>query len=291
MPRSIPTLFALLAAVGCGSSSVLVAEPAQSGEPIESEPVAYSFPSGNLDAVLSGGHRTGEERARDRYRHPKATLEHFGLEPDQTVLEIWPGRGWYTKILAPYLRDDGKLIVANVDPEAEGYVGQMARDFTTMLEAMPTLYDQVEVVGLYPGNLLRRVPSRSVDLVLLPRTVHNWIRRDEHDPRAYFRAIARVLKPGGVLGVVQHRAPADHPQARTGEAGYLSEELVIELVEAAGLRLVERSEINANPDDSHDHPEGVWSLPPSLRGPEDQRGRYRRIGESDRMTLRFEKPE
>ncbi len=281
--HALPFLFCALACGGSGGETPT--DEASTGAET-SEPAAMA---GNLDAALAGAHRTDDERARDQYRHPKETLAFFGLEPSSTVVEIWPGRGWYTKVLAPYLRGDGRLIVANVDPNGEGFVAGLARDLNLMLASSPDLYDQVELTQLHDGEQLATVPDGSVDLVLLPRTIHNWVRHD-HDVSAYLAAIARVLKPGGVLGIVQHRAPADHPEAESGEAGYLSEDFVIRMVESAGLTLDERSEINANPSDDHDHPEGVWSLPPSLRGGEETADDMRAIGESDRMTLRFVKP-
>ncbi len=274
----------LALAIACGGTEP-PAEPTSAGaETAETE--ALELPSGDLDAALAGPHRSDDERARDAFRHPKETLAFFGLTPGSTVVEIWPGGGWYTKVLAPYLRGDGRLIVANISAEGEGFLPDMARNLNAMLDSQPSLYDQVQRAELHAGDLMSEVPDDSVDLVLLPRTLHNWVRRD-HDIAAYFGAIVRVLKPDGVLGLVQHRAPADHAEAETGEAGYLSEDFVIRMAEEAGLRLDERSEINANPDDSHDHPEGVWSLPPVLRGGEETADAMRAIGESDRMTLRF----
>ncbi|MBO6940861.1 MAG: class I SAM-dependent methyltransferase [Deltaproteobacteria bacterium] len=274
----------LALAIACGGSEP---PPETNGAGAESTEVeALHLPSGDLDAVLAGPHRSDDERARDPFRHPKETLAFFGLTPTSTVVEIWPGGGWYTKVLAPYLRDGGQMIVANVSSEGEGFLPEMVRNLNAMMDAQPSLYDQVQRAELHAEDLMTGVPDDSVDLVLLPRTFHNWVRRD-HDIAAYLGAIVRVLKPGGVLGVVQHRAPADHPEAETGEAGYLSEAFIIRLAEEAGLRLDDRSEINANPNDDHDHPEGVWSLPPVLRGSEETADAMRAIGESDRMTLRF----
>ena len=275
-------------ALACGGRP---APPAQraSTEPESSLQDVISLPSGDLEAAIGGAHRTIQERMRDGSRHPRRTLEFFGLTPAMTVLEIWPGQGWYTKILAPYLRGSGQLIVADFDPATEGALGEMVRDLHAMLDAAPTLYGEVHEAGLYPGHLLEEVPDESVDLVLLPRTLHNWVRRAEHDPAAYLDAIARVLRTGGVLGVVQHRAPEGHPAAETGETGYLSESFVIRMAAAAGLELEERSEVNANRRDVHDHPDGVWSLPPTLQAGERDEGTFEGIGESDRMTLRFRK--
>lgn len=245
-----------------------------------------SIKSGSIDAALAGPHRTPEERARDQYRHPSETLAFFGIEHAMTVVEVWPGRGWYTKILAPFLREEGKLIVATMDPQAEALRGEIVRGFRAMLDQHPELYGEVQRTTLYPPHFMDDVADASVDMVVSFRSVHNWIRWEGHEPEPYFEAIARVLKPGGTFGVVQHRAPADFPHAEDGEKGYLSEQLVIELAEKAGLEFVARSAINKNPADDHDHPEGVWSLPPVLR---DGDKSLEQVGESDRMTLKFRK--
>jgi predicted methyltransferase len=244
--------------------------------------------TGDLDAALAGTWRDAD-RARDAARHPGETLRFFGIEPTMTVVECWPGGGWYTRILAPLLRDHGRLISGGI-PLGDERRGQYEQNFRTMVAAHPELYDQIQLATLHPGDFLDDVPSESVDAVLTFRSVHNWIRSEGHNPSDYFAAVARVLRPGGVLGVVQHRAPDDHPAARDGTTGYVSEARVLELAQAAGLVLEARSELNANPRDDHDHPEGVWSLPPASRGegmtPEEREA----IGESDRMTLRFRKP-
>ncbi|MEM9188033.1 MAG: methyltransferase domain-containing protein [Myxococcota bacterium] len=252
----------------------------------------YQVPSGSIDAALAGAHRTDRERARDEYRHPKETLEFFGLQPNMTVVEIWPGGGWYTKILAPVVRDEGKLIVAGLDPEDTSFRGRFARSFRDeFLPAAPELYDRVQLSVLAPGNMMDDVPDGSVDLVINPRNSHNMIRWEDHDIAAFLSAVARVLKPGGVYGLVQHRAPDGLDGGESGQLGYVTEALMIRLAEAAGLRLDERSEVNANANDTHDHPDGVWSLPPALRGGDTDREHFLAIGESDRMTLRFVKAE
>ncbi|MFW6051778.1 MAG: class I SAM-dependent methyltransferase [Myxococcota bacterium] len=253
---------------------------AEAGAEEEAEP-------GPIEAAVAGSHRSEENRARDRYRHPVETLKLFGLEPDMTVVEMLPGRGWYTEILAPVLREEGRLIAAIPDPEAEGYVGRIAREYRDeFLRSHPEVYDRVETVVFSPPDEVRLGPPESADMVVTFRSAHNWVRRT--DPKVVFEAMAEVLEPGGILGFVQHRAPEGADPEEWAEKGYLPEAYVIELAEEAGLELVERSEINANPKDTKDHPEGVWSLPPSLReGPEPK---YQEIGESDRMTLVFRKP-
>lgn len=271
----------LLSLASCGgASSAPVSEPR--------EETHFDVPTGDVAAALAGVHRTDAERARDRYRHPEETLAFFGLEPAMTVVEIWPGGGWYTSVLAPVLRDHGRLVAATLDPEDETFRGRFGRDFRERLAAHPEVYDQVEPVVLYPGNFMDDVPDGSVDMVLSFRSAHNWIRWGGEGAPPYLAAIARVLRPGGVFGIVQHRAPPGTEHGEDGTIGYLTEERVIALATAAGLELAERSEINANADDTHEHPSGVWSLPPTLRGPD--RDAHHAIGESDRMTLRFIKP-
>jgi predicted methyltransferase len=259
----------LLLALGCGGAShdteTTVDPVAQTASPIE--------------AAISGAHRSEENRSRDRFRHPRETLEFFGLRPDMTVVEMSPGGGWYTEILAPALRENGRLICAAPPPDTE--YGQR---FTAFLEGNPELYASVERVDFAPPDRVTLGPDASADMVLTFRSVHGWINRDQAD--AVFAAMFRVLKPGGVLGLEQHRG-ADGADPETG---YVAESAVIELAERAGFVLEERSEINANPNDDHDHPDGVWTLPPTLRLGETDRAQYEAIGESDRMTLRFRKP-
>lgn len=276
-------MFALLSLVACGSS------PAAPG-PAVVAPIQVQ--TGSVEAALAGPHRTDEERARDAQRHPVETLAFFGVRPGMTVIEIWPGgRGWYTKVLAPLLRDEGRLILATLDPEDDTFRGAFARQWRDEMALRPEIYDRVERTVLFGDRLMDDVPDGSVDVVLTFRSAHNWIRWEGHDPQAYVSAVARVLRPGGVFGVVQHRAPDGHPEGETGNAGYVTEAIVVRWATEAGLVLDARSEINANPNDDHDHPEGVWSLPPTLRGGDEGREAFLAIGESDRMTLRFRKPE
>jgi predicted methyltransferase len=240
--------------------------------------------TGSVEAAIAGSHRSEENRARDEHRHPAETLAFFGLEPTMTVVEMAPGGGWYTEILAPTLKDQGKLIAAIPDPEESEY----GERFMTFLQSEPELYSAVEPVIFMPPERTSLGPDGSADMVVTFRSTHGWINRDQ--AADVYAAMFRVLKPGGILGVVQHRADEGADPAVTAEDGYVPEAYVIGLAEAAGFVLEEKSELNANPADDHDHPEGVWTLPPSLRLGADQSAEYEAIGESDRMTLRFRKP-
>jgi predicted methyltransferase len=247
--------------------------------------------AGPLDAAIAGDWRTPAFVERDRYRNPKATLEFFGIRPDMTLVEITPGGGWYSEILAPYLRESGQWIGAIVNPEAarndnaRAYYERTNQQLRDKLEAAPEQFDQGRLVEYDPAAPRFGEPG-SADAVVTFRNVHNWLGGGQG--QGMFNGFFEVLKPGGVLGVVEHRAETDPPEG--DRSGYVSEAQVIALAEAAGFVLDERSEINANPADTRDHPNGVWTLPPTLRVPEGEDAeKYRAIGESDRMTLRFRK--
>lgn len=243
-----------------------------------------------IEDALAGAHRTDAEKARDDWRHPAATLGFFGLEPDMTVVELWPGGGWYTAILAPVLKDSGRLIAATygATDDPESYRSRSHHAFLETLAAHPEVYGAVRVITFWPPESTRLGPPGSADRVLTFRNIHSMLRRNQAE--AFFTAAFEVLKPGGVLGVVQHRAPAGTAPGTLVEKGYVTEANVIGLAEAAGFRLDARSEINANPRDTRDYPEGVWTLPPTLRLGDVNLEQYLEIGESDRMTLRFVKP-
>lgn len=242
-----------------------------------------------IDAAVAGEQRTPASVARDVYRHPAATLGFFGLEPEHTVVELWPGGGWYTEILAPVLAGEGRLIAANFprDIPNEG-IARMARAFADKLAADPDVYGEVETVPFMPPAQTCLGEAGSADLVLTFRNLHNWLASDALD--TVFASAYAVLREGGVLGVVEHRAAPDTSVEAMKKSGYVTEDYAIERAQAAGFRLVARSEVNANPRDTKDYPDGVWTLPPTLRLGERDRARYTAIGESDRMTLRFEKP-
>ena len=242
-----------------------------------------------LDVAIANPARPAADRARDAWRHPRQTLLFFGLRPDMVVAEIAPGgNGWYTQILGPLLRDQGRLIAA-VDPVVPGnaYSEREAKAFRTLLASDPARFDRVEVVDFTPGGPTFAAPG-SLDLVLTFRNVHNWMARGTAD--AAFADFYRVLKPGGVLGVVEHRGNPAVPQDPKAASGYVNQNDAVTLIERAGFRLVGVSEVNANPADTKDHVQGVWALPPTFANGDKDRAKYAAIGESDRFTLKFVKP-
>ena len=232
-----------------------------------------------LKAAIEGPQRSDANKARDKYRHPLETLTFFGIKPDMTVVEISPGTGWYTEILAPFLKDHGKLY------EAVGG-GAGAKTFDEKLKADPAVYSQVIVTTLQPPAETEIAPAGSADMVLTFRNVHDWLPRGTTDD--FFKAFYRALKPGGVLGITDHRADPSQPQDPKAKNGYVRQDYMVQLAEQAGFKLDGASEINANPKDPRNQP--VWNLPPTLRQGDKDRDKYLAIGESDRMTLKFVKP-
>lgn len=243
-----------------------------------------------LKSVITAPHRA-DNAVRDDARHPYETLMFFGIKPNMTVVELSPGGGWYTEILAPYLKDNGKLVAASYDPQdAIAYFRDTGAKFNEKLRAKPELYGKVDVTIFAPPAKLEYAKPGSADMVLTFRNVHNWMRHGDDAMKAIFKSAYDSLKPGGVFGVVEHRLPANLKQDARASSGYMHEQYVIDLVTSVGFKLAAKSEVNANPNDTADHEGGVWALPPTLRNQDKDRERYVAIGESDRMTLKFVKP-
>lgn len=237
-----------------------------------------------LKAAVASEHRSDANKARDVYRHPYETLSFFGITPAMTVVELSPGGGWYTEILAPYLAPKGKLIGAAPGPESRG--GKAFRD---RLAATPAVYGKVAAGTFEPPKTYDFAAPGSVDLVLTFRNIHNWIGAGDDAVLTTFKEVHKALKPGGVFGVVEHRLPASIEQDAKASSGYMHEAYVIRVAEQAGFKLAAKSEVNANPKDTANHPKGVWTLPPVLSNKDVERDKYLAIGESDRMTLKFVK--
>lgn len=242
-----------------------------------------------LAKAIAGSHRAEANVARDDARHPKETLEFFGFAQGQTVVEVSPGGGWYTEILAPVLRGHGKLVAAHFPEDSDSaYMQRVRGEFLAMLAAAPAVYDEVEVIGYKTGSDNALGAPGSADLVLTFRNLHGLYRQGNLE--AFIADAFAVLKSGGTLGVVQHRAPAGSDPEAGKDRGYLPQDWVVAQFEAGGFKLAGAAEINANAKDTADHEGGVWALPPTLRHGDKDRDKYLAIGESDRMTLRFTKP-
>lgn len=259
---------------------------------IFANPVAAQMDAGTeakVKAALAGAMRSDANKARDAARHPLETLKFFGLKDSMTVMEIWPSGGWYTEVLAPVLKDKGKYIAAHWDGEAKSeFVQKAVTGYKAMLAKHPELA-KVEMGVLWPASdKMSPAPAGSVDMVLTFRNIHNWMAQDLQDKM--FASFFQTLKPGGYLGVVEHRANTDKPQDPKAASGYVREDAAIAMAEKAGFKLVSKSEVNANPKDTKDYPKGVWTLPPTYREGETDKAKYTAIGESDRFTMLFQKP-
>jgi predicted methyltransferase len=283
-------MLAMLAAVALFPPAA-VADDAKADAPGSSD--------ATLLAAVAGDWRSADNKSRDKYRHPVEALTFWGLAPGMTVLEVQPGGGWWTEILAPYAqRTGGRFYATAVDlsnPEVPEAARKSRAEFEQRYAAKPDLYGKIELVNW--GLKSAPLPANTFDFILTARSVHGWIRSPGMVEKA-FRDFAGALKPGGILAVEQHRANPG-PQDPKAVSGYVTEAFVIEQAEKAGLELAARSEINANPKDTKDHPFGVWTLPPTLRStaygsdatdPSFDHSKYLAIGESDRMTLKFVKP-
>lgn len=243
-----------------------------------------------LEEVLAGDHRSERNRARDASRNPLETLAFFGLRQDMTVVELWPGGGWYTEVIAPVLREQGQYYAAQWPTDSpRTYVPRALARYGEKLAANPERYDGVSVVHIGPGTW-DPVPEGTADLVLSFRSVHNFM--EDGYAQEMFDASFRMLKPGGHFGIVQHRGDPTVAQDPKAESGYVAESWIIALARQAGFEVVANAEINANPKDLKHYPEGVWTLPPSSRLADTPEGpAYAAIGESDRMTLLLVRPQ
>lgn len=284
------TLFALLAA--CSKKEEPAAPtPAATAEPAVESP---------LLVAVNAETRSAEDKARDKYRHPAEALEFWGLQPGMTMLEVQPGEGWWTRILAPYARATGGKYYATAadlgNPELSEGARQARSDFEARYGGQPDVYGEVQLVNF--GAKSAPLPADTFDFILTARSVHGWMGGGIADK--VLKDLYGALKPGGILAVEQHRAKPGEQDPKAA-SGYVTEAHVIELAQNAGFELLERSEINANPADTADHPFGVWTLPPTARtrpysegadahDPKFDRTKYDAIGESDRMTLKFQKP-
>jgi len=308
-PQTLLAAALIAFAVGCGSSC---STPHPGAQPPSATPAARSSSAraasagaapgattsapdpaeqataAQLDAILAGDQRSAADRERDAYRHPRQTLLFFGIRPGMHVVEVWPEPGWYTQIIAPLVHARGRYYAAlqPTDP-ASIYLTRRRKAFRDMLAARADLYGGTEITTLGPGGG-DIAPDGSADLVVTFRNLHDWM-GEGWAPQA-LAAMYRALKPGGVLGVVDHRGKAGLPQDPKAKNGYVDEDYAVRMIEAAGFKLSARSEINANPRDTKDYPQGVWTLPPTYRLGTVDRDQYTAIGESDRFTLRFSKP-
>ena len=248
-------------------------------------PVVAATVAPDFKAILAGSQRSPANQARDQYRHPAETLKFFGIKPTMTVVEISPSAGWYTEVLAPYLKDHGTYYAAHNDPAASERAAKGVATFKAKLAANPA-FASVRVTAFGKGAY-DIAPAGSADAVLTFRNVHNWY-IGGFAPAA-FASFAKALKKGGILGVEEHRLPEDRPDALQNSSGYMKRSTIVKLAADAGFKLVGESKINANLKDTHDYPKGVWTLPPNYAEGDTDKAKYAAIGESDRMTLRFVK--
>lgn len=276
MGKFVGAFAAMLVVFGCSSKDKLRDGPASH--------VSHPLPT-TLEEAVNSEFRSPEMRARDQYRHPIETLRFFGIEPQMTVVEISPGGGWYTQILAPFLAARGQYIAASVPSDIGEYFKEQNAKQKVWLSAHPELSSTFKVTDFYPPSRLEIAPAGSADMVLTFRNIHNWM--DKGGVQEAFNAFYKALKPGGILGVVEHRANPNQKFDPKARSGYVREQDVIRMAKTAGFQLVAKSEINANPKDTKNYPEGVWTLPPVLRLKDQDREKYLAIGESDRMTLKF----
>jgi predicted methyltransferase len=274
-----------IAAISCGGSSA----PAPQSPSAESSPATEA----KLATVLTGSQRTSEERARDVYRHPRETLEFFGVRENMTIVELSASKGWYTAILGPLVNGKGKLLVTSADPNgpADSEGTKNAKSLIERISKDPATFGNVStIVTNWKKDDVSLGPDGSADMVLTFRNLHGYISNGVIDK--VLAASFKVLKPGGILGIEEHRAKPDASSdpKLIGDTGYVPETMAVKLAEKAGFKLAGASEVNANPKDTKDYPKGVWTLPPTLQLGDQDKQKYVAIGESDRMTLKFVKP-
>ena len=252
--------------------------------------IASAQPLTSIAAAVADSRREATNRLRDQYRHPAQTLAFFDVTPESKLAEIYPSGGWYAEILAPLLKAKGAYyaVLPWIDPNNKNARVEGQKRFAAMLAADPVRFDAVRTTSLTPPDHVAITPPGTADHVLTFRNVHNWLADDSAD--AMFSAFYTALAPGGILGVVEHRARPGTTLEVMKRSGYVTEAEVVALAKKAGFDFVARSDINANPKDTTDHPEGVWTLPPSYALGDKDRAKYQAIGESDRMTLKFVKP-
>ncbi len=242
----------------------------------------------SLKTVVSGDHRTEANVIRDVYRNPQETLKFFGITENMTVIESWPGSGWYTEILAAYLKDNGKYIAAtyNRNPDTQkSWQARLNKNYDEKFTANKETYGDIKVVSFAPGSDKELAMPGTVDAVLDFRNAHNWVKSAASEvPSTWFKS----LKKGGIVGIVDHRMDDNKPYIPAN--GYIHETQLIEIMEKEGFKFVGKSDVNSNPRDTKDHPKGVWTLPPTLAEKDANRNKYLAIGESDRLVMKFMKP-
>ena len=282
--RALVLVIASATALQNASASVTSASLSEASASAESSKTDESKSLKSLKAAVAADTRSQSHRARDKFRHPVETLSFFGVESSDTIIELWPGRGWYTEILAPFANAGGGTLYA---------AGGWERGLKAIREKQkmaPDIYGSLKLAEFPNAGNHPKVPDESADVVLTFRNVHNWRFGGTSVARGAFEQIYAMLKPHGILGVVDHRLGEDDDAAKEEKSGYMKESTIISYAEAAGFKLVGRSEVNANSKDTKDYTGGVWTLPPRLRKGDEDRAKYKAIGESDRMTLKFMKP-
>lgn len=239
----------------------------------------------SLGGATNSSSRSSENIERDQYQHPEETLEFFGIKPEMTVVEITPGAGYYTEILAPYLAKSGQyvIVVPRMPSRPPSFMLENERKLQDILLRHREVMAKTKFIPFEETDKKNKIKAGFADMVVSFNSVHNWV-ASKNAPFS-FKFFYNVLKPGGILGLTQHRVAEG--KKNFPKSGYLTERSVIQMAQKAGFRFVGRSEINANPKDTADYPDGVWTLPPTYRLGEVDRDRFEDIGESDRMTLKF----